>query len=330
MALRDTCIARDESLKTGRSLNLWLQVLQQEAFTDPVCSAASMVLHSFLVTQTQSATCERTFARVEGLKILCCGLLGCFRSVLDNNYLVNRGGNTHTHTHLVEYACRHCLPTTSKALMATSCLSWFLQGNTWASRPRLHSSSRVWSSAQAHSRWRRRRLILFVVFARYGHRKNVAWVPLSSSVIRVCCAKGAGPKGRIVARNVLNTRWQGKNQKDRNAVCLKQIAWLWSHRPKGVLPLQFLTQWALLGGRNRVNLANLAANERLSKKKLFSRKKDFFSISPHSTISRPQANSSTSSPCKCHDWLQLYGYAITRTFYRFWFKPTRSQFWFLI
>ena len=99
MALRDTRIAREESLKTGRSLNLWLQVLQQEAFTDPVCSTASMVLHSFLVTQTQSATCERTFARVEGLKILCCGLLGCFHSVLDNNYLVNRGGNTHTHTH---------------------------------------------------------------------------------------------------------------------------------------------------------------------------------------------------------------------------------------
>ena len=57
----------------------------------------------------------------------------------------------------------------------------------------------------------------------------------------------------------------------------------------------------------------------------------FFSISPHSTISRPQANSSTSSPCKCHDWLQLYGYAITRTYLQIFDLSLRGLnfgFWF--
>ena len=58
---------------------------------------------------------------------------------------------------------------------------------------------------------------------------------------------------------------------------------------------------------------------------------DIFSISPHSTISRPQANSSTSSPCKCHDWLQLYGYAITRTYLQIFDLSLRGLnfgFWF--
>ena len=59
--------------------------------------------------------------------------------------------------------------------------------------------------------------------------------------------------------------------------------------------------------------------------------KKFFSISPHSTISRPQANSSTSSHCKCHDWLQLYGYAITRTYLQIFdldYEVSNFGFWF--
>lgn len=69
-ALRDAVLERNESLKTVRSLDLWMQVLNERSAGGPVDAAAARILNSFLVTQSQSAACERTFATVEELKIL--------------------------------------------------------------------------------------------------------------------------------------------------------------------------------------------------------------------------------------------------------------------
>lgn len=69
-ALRDACLARDDDLRRGRSLDLWLMVLRQTASGGELHPAAAKILHSFLITQTQSAGCERTFARIEEIKHL--------------------------------------------------------------------------------------------------------------------------------------------------------------------------------------------------------------------------------------------------------------------
>lgn len=69
-ALRDACIESNDSLRTGRSLDLWLAVLKERSAGGSFDGAAATILQSFLVAQTQSACCERTFSRVEELKNL--------------------------------------------------------------------------------------------------------------------------------------------------------------------------------------------------------------------------------------------------------------------
>lgn len=67
-SLRDACFARDDSLKEGRSLDLWLSVLQSTEAGGEIPAEGAKILHSFLITQTQSASCERTFSTVLELK----------------------------------------------------------------------------------------------------------------------------------------------------------------------------------------------------------------------------------------------------------------------
>ena len=69
LAVRNACKERPECRDLERSLNLWLHV-QKEVESENVNQPAQTVLHSFLCAQTQSAACERTFAKVEELKRL--------------------------------------------------------------------------------------------------------------------------------------------------------------------------------------------------------------------------------------------------------------------
>ena len=69
LAVRNACKERPECRDLERSLDLWL-LLQKEVESENVNQPAQTVLHSFLCAQTQSAACERTFAKVEELKRL--------------------------------------------------------------------------------------------------------------------------------------------------------------------------------------------------------------------------------------------------------------------
>ena len=199
-ALRDAVLERNESLKTGRSLDLWMQVLNERSAGGPVDAAAARILNSFLVTQSQSAACERTFATVEELKILGLTLTFSVRMLPNPFRTLSFCGVVIPDLLQIE---KNFSPLEKFFFRKRFCsVPW---GNTSAREPLQPCWNSIWSSRQDLCP---EIVVLWSASAcRSGsERRGACQCPLLSGRAAELCSKGAGPNAVMWAANAQITK----------------------------------------------------------------------------------------------------------------------------